>query len=484
MAKLFEFTAKFQTKQEEALKLLSRYPVLFYGGAKGGGKSYLVRTWQILRRLKYPDTRGLLIRKTYPQLYENHVLMIFKEHPHLKNNYNKFEKIFYFPNGSTLTMGHLENPADVYNYFGREYEDIAIDEAQEHTETVMKVLRSSNRTTNPNIKPRTLLTGNPGGIGHGWLKRIFIDRQFKEEENPADFAFLQAKVWDNPRLVEADPDYVKRLQSLPTEERRAYLEGDWDIFAGQVFGEWRREKHVSDRFEWQKDQCRKIITYDWGYNAPGCALWLAFSPENQKGVGRCFVYRELYQSGKTPEEWAKSLKTLVSLEKPDFMVLPHDCFSKLGGRTSIASVFQKELGIPIVAGRTLQKDARKNRLAITHQYLSDAPDGKPYLLVHPNCKNLIRTLPELVYSETNPEDVDTRGEDHAYDALSLGLVTVAQGIKGSGGVKTTQPYQIPKSLAGQPLWVQTPEGEITSPDFATAFKEAVAREKPGNPEFK
>ena len=175
---------------------------------------------------------------------------------------------------------------------------------------------------------------------------------------------------------------------------------------------------------------------------------------------------------KTPEQWADDLSVFVTIDPVDYMVLPHDCFYKLGGRTSIASVFQTKLGIPILPGRTLEKDARKNRLAITHQYLSIAVDKKPYLLAHSNCKNLIRTLPELVYSKTNIEDVDTDSEDHAYDALSLGLMSIMQGAMKSGAVRPPQPVG-----RVQKHWQQDQAGNIQSPDFWAKFKEEIKNKK-------
>lgn len=301
-----------QNKQRQALELLEKYPVLFYGGAKGGGKSYLARVWQLDRRLTYPATHGLIIRKTYPQLFENHVLKFFEEYPFMRSLYNKAEKIFYFPNGSTLTMSYLQTADDVYNFFGREYEDIAIDEAQDHKEIVFKILRGSNRTINPNIRPRILLTGNPGGIGHGWLKRIFVDGNFKEEEDPKDFAFLQAKVHDNPKLLEADPDYLARLKGLPEDKRRAYLDGDWDVFAGQVFTEFRRELHIIKPFL-PKREFPHFLWIDWGYSGKetdeGAFACYASALIKAKHMGETFnrviTYKEWYGKFKYPDQWAE-----------------------------------------------------------------------------------------------------------------------------------------------------------------------------------
>lgn len=161
----FDFTS-IQPKQLEALRLSLSTPVLFFGGAKGGGKSWLVRCREISRRLKYPGTQGLIVRRTYPELRANHIVKMFQEYPVLNEWYNKAEKIIYYPNGSTTEFSYLKNTDDVYTYQGREYQDITVDEITQHEEEVFKTLRSSLRTSVSGIKPTVFLTGNPGGVGH------------------------------------------------------------------------------------------------------------------------------------------------------------------------------------------------------------------------------------------------------------------------------------------------------------------------------
>ena len=184
--------------------------------------------------MKFPNTRGLIVRKTYPELLSNHIRMFFKEYPPVRQWYNKSEKAIYWPNGSITEFSYLKNTDDVYTYQGREYEDIDIDEVTQHEEDVFKILRSSCRTANEDFKraggiPTMLLTGNPGGIGHGWVKRIFIDRQFKDEENPSDFSFVPAKVEDNAALMDNDPEYVKRLNDLPEHLRMYCFSWNWSF---------------------------------------------------------------------------------------------------------------------------------------------------------------------------------------------------------------------------------------------------------------
>lgn len=441
-------------KQEEFFLAKERY--VLYGGAKGGGKSFALRWKSILRRIKYPQSRGLILRRTYPELVRTHIEKIQREIPSHFYKYNQQQHFFTFPNGSILEMGACQYESDVLRYAGSEYDDIAIDEATEFTEYQFNILKTTLRTTRKDLKVRMFLASNPLGVGHGWVKRLFIDQKIP------DYRFIPASVYDNPFLMEASPEYVEELKNLPQELKRAYLEGDWNIYAGQVFSEFRHNLHVIDSLPISLNDCKKIISFDWGYNAPGCALWLAFSPDK-----RVYVYREIYQNQRTPLEWAQDMNFYLQSEKVDYILLPHDCFSQHAGVESVAEVFRKNLLCPIKEAKTLSANARKNRLAITHQYLSLAADGLPYLQILSSCRNLIRTLPELVYDSSNFEDVDTSGEDHAYDALSIALLE-RQNIA-SGGIEIIRP-----TVHTPPLfWVVTPSG-IQSFDFWEAFRKNIS----------
>ena len=352
-------------------------------------------------------------------------------------------------------MGSCQYETDATNYMGAEYDDIGIDEAVQFTEYQFNVIKTSLRTTRTDLSTQFYLGSNPRGVGHGWLKRNFIEAGGRPEIN----SFVPAKIYDNPVLMTADPDYLKTLEGLPEELRRSYLEGDWDIFSGQAFSEFRREKHVVTEFDYPLALCQRIIAYDWGFNKPGCAVWLAYTPE-----GRVYQYREIYATKKNVDEWANDIRTFTQIEPVEFIVLPHDCFERLGGKDSIANIFDRIVQIPIVKGRTLQRDARKNRLAILRRYMADAPDGRPWFQIHAKCTETIRTIPDLVFDEHDPEDIDTEGEDHAYDALSLGLMSKYNAILFSGAIAP------PQKSKSRSTFETTPEGEIIVPDFWEAFK--------------
>jgi phage terminase large subunit len=225
-------------KQVELLSASQKYPVVFFGGARGGGKSHGLRAVCLIRASEIPALKVALFRRSYPELVANHVRPLLSAYPWLTKYYNKSEHVIAIPNKSTIEFCYCDSYDDVLRYQGREWDILAIDEAGQWDEASFWSLRASNRSSRRHARPVTLLTGNPGGIGHRWLKRLFVDRQFNGRERGEDFHFIKSKVYDCPPLIENDPDYISRLEAEPNEVlRRAYLDGDWDVFAGQFYGE-------------------------------------------------------------------------------------------------------------------------------------------------------------------------------------------------------------------------------------------------------
>ena len=244
-----ELKISLQPKQKQFMASIEANPTTFYGGAKGGGKSKGLRLIFLLRRFKYPGSHGAIFRRTYSELEGNHIRPLFEEFPSLKEFWHEGKKLLSLPNGSTLQFCHCNNEVDVDLYQGREFHDLGIDEAGQWTEAMFRKLQGSNRSSKEGIQARTALTGNPGGIGHQWLKRIFIEKRFNARERPEDYAFIQALVDDNPALLDNDPAYVHKLDAEPNEAlRKAYRFGNWDIFAGQFYSELRREVHLIKAF--------------------------------------------------------------------------------------------------------------------------------------------------------------------------------------------------------------------------------------------
>lgn len=432
-----EIQITLQQKQREFLNQVRQTPVTFYGGAKGGGKSYALRNILLILLGENKNAKALLIRKTYDELVANHIEMLFRENPVLFEMYNKGEKTLYLPNGSLLRFRHLQHPSDVYNYQGQEYDFIGIDELTQHTKEIFTILRSSNRTTNPKIKPRMLLTGNPGGIGHGWVRKLFIVGDLEERETKEDYTFIPAKVYDNDVLISNDPDYLKRLEALPEDLREAYLNGNWDVFKGQFFREWDRDIHVITPFELYP-QWTRYITIDYGYSAPSAVLWCAVDYS-----GRVIVYRELYEKELTFTQLARKIVEMTPQEefqangttyneRKNIKYIAYD--PSLQARSSESGVSGDEilrqtlrdggLSAPLIPAN----NNRKYGWGIMREFLAIRPDaikGDTAGIVFFNtCLNSIRTIPEQIYDATHLEELDTDGEDHLADSIRYGLVTL------------------------------------------------------------
>ena len=256
-------------RQAEFFRSQARHTA--YGGARGGGKSWAMRRKLVLLALHQPGLNLLLLRRTLPELRENHLVPLLSELGKAVD-YNGTERVFRFPTGSRLRLGYCDKEGDVYQYQGQEYDVIGLEEATHFTEEQMQFLTTCNRTVKAGFKPRMYYTCNPGGPGHGWVKRLFIDRRYQPGEEPSEYAFIPARIWDNPVLLQGDPGYVKQLQALPEDLRRAYLDGDWDVLSGQFFREFSRGRHVCDPFP-IPDWWRRFRSIDWGYNDPCAVLW-------------------------------------------------------------------------------------------------------------------------------------------------------------------------------------------------------------------
>lgn len=416
-----ELTITLQPKQREALNKSEVTPVLFFGGAKGGGKSYLVRGREVKRRLLYRGTKGLIVRKTFPELLANHIRQFFKEYPETREWYNKSEKTIYWPNGSTTEFSYLGSVDDVYTYQGREYDDISVDEVTQHEWEVIRILRSSLRTANPQIKPTMFLTGNPGGIGHQEVKRIFIDRRFHPNENPDDFAFVQAFVDDNQALMDADPAYKKRLLDLPEHLRKAYLEGDWNIFAGQAFPELARHVHIIPPFE-LPEPVRWFAGYDWGHEHPFAFVLCGMTHDK-----KVYVTGHVYAQHKNIEQQVLMIKNLIGEKKP-IVYLGHDAFQDRGHPTIARQLQQALPGLQLLKATT----KRIHGVSILREQIAyqNTTKGYPNLRFFKNAEEVYDQVASMQYDDKKPEDAlkmdansEGEGGDDLYDALRYALAS-------------------------------------------------------------
>ncbi len=354
------------------------------------------------------------MRRTYPELEQNHIRPILKMVPKTLYKYNGTNHIMTFMNGSIIKFGHWAGEMSELEYQGLEFDWIFIDEATQFTERAFNYLGGCLRGVSK-VPKRMYLTCNPGGVGHGWVKRLFIDRDFKTDprnpecsENPDDYVFIPATVEDNVYLLEHSPGYLKMLASMPENVRAAYRYGDWNVLSGSYFPELRNY-HLAEPFKIPQSWI-KYRSIDYGLDMLSC-LW-----ETVDESGRAYVYREYHKSGLIVRDAAYEIsrRTLPD-ERIAATFAPPDLWSrqKDTGR-GMAELFG-EYGVPLVkasndrvAGHLMIKDA-----------LAKQSDGKPGLLFFDTCKRIVDDLRAIQSDTINPNDCATEPHDvtHSVDAL-------------------------------------------------------------------
>jgi len=396
-------------KQQQFLTADNRF--LAYGGARGGGKSWVVRMKAALMGLHYPGIRMLLLRRSYPELRENHILPLMEQLNGLCR-YNDEQKCMTFPGGSRLRFGYCDSESDVLRYQGQEYDVIFIDEATQFTEYQFSCLTACLRGTN-GFPKRMYLTCNPGGVGHQWVKRLFIDREYRGDERPEDYRFIQAKIFDNFVLMERDPDYLRMLDNLPEDLRRAWRDGDWDLFEGQYFTEFRRESHVTKPFE-LPESWRRYAAIDYGLDMLAC-LWVAVDTE-----GKAWVYREVYRPDLVVSDAARMIREAQAPGEKIYQHLaPPDLWNRRqeSGR-SVADIFAAE-GVRLTKASNDRVMGWYDLREWMHPKKRADGRTEPDLKIFECCTNLIRTIPQLQHDTRDPNDCATEPHEvtHAPDAL-------------------------------------------------------------------
>jgi len=414
-----------------------------YGGAAGGGKSDCALA-EALRQIEIPHYRGLILRKTYPQLYEliDRSMEIYRRAcPGAK--YNEQKHCWTFPSGSKIFFGAMQHTKDRTNYQGKRYDFIDFDELTQFRWEEYSYMFSRNRPNGPGTRCYIRAQANPGGIGHGWVKERFItpappmttiwDKlsvrfpDGKEEVRWRSRIFVPSTVFDNRILLANDPEYLTRLASLPDADRKALLYGDWDSFSGQVFTEWRNDPshyldhrftHVIEPFQVPADWAI-WCAFDWGFAAPFSVGWYAVDRER-----RLYRIREYYGCSGVPNTGIKLDPSAVArkireIERDD-QNLRGRTIHRVGDPAIWASQGTESTGELMAREGVYFEKGDNSRISgkmQVHNRLAFDESGVPKLFVFKTCENFIRTLPALVYSASDVEDVDTTGEDHAYDEL-------------------------------------------------------------------
>ncbi len=383
-------------KQKEFFASRAKYTA--YGGARGGGKSWALRRKLVGLCLRYPGICCIIIRRSYAELEGNHVLPFLREYGALMR-YSEGEKTFHFENGSVIKLGYCSSPRDSLRYQGQEFDIIAIDEATQLREEQFEIFKACLRGVNPYPK-RMYLTCNPGGVGHAWVKRLFVDRNFRPGERPDDYLFIPARVYDNPALTESSPDYVRQLETLPEKLRKAWLEGSWEVFDGQFFPEFDPNIHVR-KIAVAKDDTQYFAALDYGFDMLA-ALLIGYDRD-----GTMYVCREVCQSSLTLSQAAQEVAELCCGYDVRYAVASPDLWNRrqdtgLSGYEIMSSVG----GMPPLV-------RADNRRVAGWRVLRDrlATKGKGGILISPDCENLINSLPALLCDRIVPDDAS--GTPHA-----------------------------------------------------------------------
>lgn len=467
---------------------------VLFGGAAGPGKTDWLLAEVLTTLLEIPGSNAAIFRRTFPDLSRpgGIIQRLLARIPKRVGTYNASDHQWSFRNGSLLAISHLERDQDIQKYQGAEFDLIGFDQVEQFTEWQYRFLGSRLRSAGATVermaelgyRPRRISTANPGGPGHAWVKARWIDpappnvvwrpRPSDDEPNPGTRVFIPGRLEDNPHI---DPTYRQRLENLPEDDRRALLLGDWDVFAGQRFKEFRRDLHViaPEDYPIALGGVSKGVGLDYGLDAPFVALWGAKGPD-----GLIIVYREVDGSGYTPTEQAH---LILDAERPGERTVqrqipvfadpstwarqPQNTAPAVKGlppEGSIAGDYAAAGLGPLVRaqndrirGAALVADRLRVR-HVGHDRAEPCPGATPLgaivgtcgprLVFYDTCADTIRTLPSLVRDPRNPEDVDTKGDDHWYDAARY-LLAGLEGLPGpsaSADRRSTRDPTAPKGL--------------------------------------
>lgn len=436
------------TEKQKAF-IQDKHKFLGFGGARGGGKSHAIRMDGVMDCMKYPGITVMIVRKTYPELQANHIkplcelLNCYGKKEERFATYNDQKKEMRFPNGSTILFKYLDTEKDAERFQGTQCDSLYVDEATQQREEDIVKLIACVRGVN-DFPKKIRYTANPGGVGHAWFKRLFIDRTFNEGENPDDYAFIQSSVYDNKPLLKAQPDYIQQLEALPPHLKDMWLYGNWDVYEGQFFEDFRlvpdlmaahehgcdddkdtlirdrRWVHVIEPFDLETGPAagwRILRSYDFGYGKPFSCAWWAIDYD-----GVMYRILELYGCTATPNEGVKwtpdqQFREISRIEREH---------PWLRGK-NIEGVADPAIW-DASRGESIEETATKYGVYFTkgdnerlagwmqfHYRLQFDENGYARCYIFNTCKAFIRTIPLMMYDEHKPEDLDTDLEDHVAD---------------------------------------------------------------------
>jgi phage terminase large subunit len=414
---------------------------VLYGGAAGGGKTKALIMDAFFRTASNPGTTAVVFRRTYQELEDTDIKEALASYPREIAQYNAGRHEFKLTNGSLILFRHCEHESDKFNYSGIEIQFLYFDELTSFEQGVYDFLKTRLRAKKSlGVTPIVRSASNPGNIGHGWVKKMFVDagpymeilRQeiYSETLHKTKVIrtqYIPALATENPFITD---DYIFELEQKPEALRNALLRGDWDSFEGQVFTEFVNDpKHYRDQIGTHVIEPFDIplwwpryMSFDHGFSKPFSVLWWALDPE-----GRAYLYREWY-GGKprqanvgieyTPRQIAEGIVSREGVEAANNLSIQRIADPAIFDRSrgdSVADQMRPDHGAPGVMFQPGDNTRLAGKMQV-HERLRFREDGRPMLYVFNTCPDWIRTVPNLPYSLTKPEDVDTAAEDHSYDA--------------------------------------------------------------------
>ena len=437
----------YQPTPKQAIFHASKANEILYGGAAGGGKTKALIMDALFRCLKNPKTTAAIFRRSYRELEDTDIKEAQASYPEGLATYNAGRHEFNLINGSKIIFRHCENEADRFKYSGIEIQFLYFDELTSFEQTIYDFIKTRLRAKKSlGVVPIVRSASNPGNIGHGWVKKMFVDAgpfmSIQEQEIYSETLhksrkirtqYIPALAMENPFITE---DYIFELEQKPEALRRALLNGEWDSFEGQVFKEWkddpshyvdRKWTHVVEPFDIPDDWPR-YFGFDHGYSRPFACGWFAMSPGGGASGGTLYLYREWY--GCKPKQANVGLELTPTqiadgiIEREEYEIRNNIRIL----RVADPAIFDKSRGdsvadqmAPGYMGRhhgvlfSKGDHARIPGLMQFHERLRFDENGKPKFQVFSTCKDFIRTVPTLPYSMKKPEDIDSDAEDHDYD---------------------------------------------------------------------
>ena len=413
--------------QEDFLKS-TEYEVLFCGGRASGKSDTLIA--DTTRFIDHPQFRGLIVRRTIPALEEivARATLIYKTiDPGVR--YKVQDRMFIFSSGARIEIGYFDHLNDYNRYHGRQFNWVGIDEiSQFESKEYYDLIKSVARSTADNLPVRVRATTNPSGPGRTWIKEYFIDAAPNNTpvttylETPIGRIkiarkYIKSTIFDNPTILEKDPQYLAYLSTLPEVKRRQWLEGDFDAADGLAFEDFHKDIHVCEPFDIPSNWV-KFRAIDWGFRSKAVCLWFAINQDNQ-----IYVYRQYVTTGVTADIFAQNILALEAKERISYGVIDGavGVQSGINGPTIEEEMVNEGL-VNIYADKS--KGSRIHGKNLIHKYLKvDSITQEPTLKIFNTVTQLTKELGSLMISKNDPEDINTHMEDHAYDALRYGLMS-------------------------------------------------------------